>query len=66
MATFIVTVTRTITAHIPVEASTAAEARRKIDDYGADIAAVDMATDDEVTARIVRVRKDGVAMKPGA
>jgi hypothetical protein len=42
------------------------EARRKIDDYSVDIAAVNMAADDEVTARIVRVRKDGAAMKPGA
>lgn len=54
---FAVTIKRTVTTVIEVEATTANEARAWVENYGVVEAAVDMATDDTMTARIQSVRK---------
>jgi ketosteroid isomerase-like protein len=54
---FIVTVQRTITTEIFVDAVSAKDARWQVDNYGPDLAAVDMASQDiSTTAKIKSVR----------
>ena len=58
MARFKVTITKTITTEIYMDALNAADARKEIEDYGVDVAAVDMASDDvSVVSRIKSVAK---------
>lgn len=53
---FAVTIVRTITTVVEIEADSAAEARAAVLDYGVVEAAMDMATQDDTTARIKSVR----------
>lgn len=57
MANFTITIRRVITTKVTVDAPTAKAARTQIESYGVSEAAVDMARDDEVTAKIVSVSK---------
>lgn len=55
---YIVTIRRTITTEVVVEADSLADARKDIEAYGPDLAAVDMASQDvETSAKVTRVRK---------
>jgi len=54
---FAVTIKRIVTTVIVVPAKTAEEARSWVENYGIVEAAVDMATDDTMTACIQSVRK---------
>jgi hypothetical protein len=55
MAKFIVTVQRTYTTEIVVDADTAVAARKQIEEYGVVEAASDMASDDTCAAKIKSV-----------
>jgi hypothetical protein len=61
MTKFKVTIVRTITTRVFIDALTAAEARKKVEDYGVIESAMDMSDNDEVVARISSVTQvDGV------
>lgn len=61
MPKFKVTIVRTITTHAFIEAPTAKDARKKVEDYGVIESAMDMSDNDEVSARIKSVTQvDGV------
>lgn len=61
MAKFKVTIVRTITTSVFIEAESAASARKAIEDYGVVQSALDMGDRDEVSARIFSVTQvDGV------
>ncbi len=56
MAKFIVTVQQIITTEIEVDADSQAAARRYVEEYGPDHAAMDMASNDTKAAKIKSVR----------
>lgn len=61
MAKYKVTIVKTITTNIFLEAESADAARRSVSDFGIIESAADMGTVDEVSARIVSVTQvDGI------
>lgn len=55
MAKYKITIVRAITTNIFLEAGSAADARKAIEDHGVIESAADMGTDDEVSGHIVSV-----------
>lgn len=61
MSKYKVTIVRTITTNVFIEADSPAAARKAIEDYGVIQSAIDMGDRDEVSARIFSVTQvDGV------
>lgn len=57
MSRFLVTIQQTILTKVEVDAETAADARRAIEEYDPLAAAKDMATQDNVTVKIKSVKR---------
>lgn len=61
MPKFKVTIVRTITTHVFIDAPTAEDARKKIEEYGVIASASDMSDSDEISGTILSVTQvDGV------